>query len=185
VIARTEVWARAAAGSSEQRAALTLIAVSHDDEWLRTARRVLAGRPETIGLISVGAAVDTSAVSLRLAKAMHRLTGQNIGLIPHWRAWRRAAGAVERAAVMVLTPAAQNDVLEALAALDTMVARARSRFAHLLIDLAGLPLRHPATLSCADALVTLAASGGVRAEHLLAVERLLPGERNLGVMLID
>src|SRR2546429_6383303 len=94
VIARTEVWARAAAGSSEQRAALTLIAVSHDDEWLRTARRVLAGRPETIGLISVGAAVDTSAVSLRLAKAMHRLTGQNIGLIPHWRAWRRAAGAV-------------------------------------------------------------------------------------------
>jgi hypothetical protein len=54
-----------------------------------------------------------------------------------------------------------------------------------VIDLSGLPLRHPATLSCADALVTLAASGGVREDHLLAVERLLPIDRNLGVMLID
>jgi hypothetical protein len=92
---------------------------------------------------------------------------------------------VERAGVSLLCPPAQNDVLEALAALQAWVPRARERLAHVVIDLSGLPLRHPATLSCADALVTLAASGGVREEHLLAVERLLPIDRNLGVMLID
>lgn len=86
---------------------------------------------------------------------------------------------------MVLFPPGQNDVLGALAALESAVERARPRFPHLVIDLAGLPLRHPTTLSCADALVTLAASGGVREDRLLALERMLPVERNLGVMLID
>ena len=185
VIARTELCAWAAAGSSEHRVTLTLIAVSHDDDWLRTARRVLADRPDTVGLLSVGKAVDTGAVSLRLAAAMNRLTGQTIGLIPHWRAWRRRPEVVSRPGVMVVSPPAQNGVLEALAALESAVARARPRFAHLVIDLAGLPLRHPTTLSCADALVTLAASGGVREERLLAVERMLPGDRNLGVVLIE
>jgi hypothetical protein len=129
--------------------------------------------------------VDTTGVSLRLASAMHRLTGQIIGLIPHWRAWRRNPEVVAHTGVMVVSPPGQNDVQDALAALESAVTRARPRFAHLVIDLAGLPLRHPTTLSCADALVTLAASGGIREDRLLAIERMLPGDRNLGVMLID
>jgi hypothetical protein len=116
---------------------------------------------------------------------MNRLTGELIALFPRWRNWRRDGGAIERAGVVVLHPPAQPDVAGALTELEAAVARARARFTHVLIDLAGLPLRHPATLRCADALVTVAASGGVREDHLLAVERLLPVDRNLGVMLID
>jgi hypothetical protein len=186
VIARTDVCARAAAGSSAIKATLTLIAVSDDDdEWLRSARRVLVNRPGTIGLIPLGKAVDSPSVSLRLAAAMNRLTGQLIGLFPRWRDWRRDGGAIERAGVAVLHPPAQSDLAAALAALEEGVARARVRFAHVVIDLAGLPLRHPTTLGCADVLVTLAASGAVREDHLLAIERLLPDDRHLGVMLID
>jgi hypothetical protein len=162
-----------------------LITVSHEDEWLRGARRVLLNRPGTVGLLSVGEAVDSAAVALRLAAAMNRLTGERIGLFPRWRDWRRDGRAIERAGVMVLSPPAQRDLVAALAALNAAVAGARTRFAHVLIDLAGLPLRHPTTLGCADALITLAASGRVREDHLLAVERLLPDDRNLGVMLID
>jgi hypothetical protein len=162
-----------------------LIAVSHEDEWLRGARRVLVNRPRTVGLLPVGTAVDSAAVSLRLGAAMNRLTGELIALIPRWRDWRRDGGVIERAGVVVLHPPAQSDLPGALAELESAVAGARARFAHVVIDLAGVPLRHPATLRCADALVTLAASGGVSEEHLLAVERLLPVDRNLGVMLID
>src|SRR5688572_3692130 len=80
VTARTVVWACASAGQSS-RAALTLIAVSNDDdEWLRTARRVLVNRPGAVGLLSVGAPVDSTEVSQRLAAAMARLTGKRIGL---------------------------------------------------------------------------------------------------------
>jgi hypothetical protein len=115
---------------------------------------------------------------------MNRLTGARIALIPRWQDWRRDAGVIERAGVVVLHPPAQDDAPGALAELESVVSGARTRFAHVVIDLAGLPLRHPATLRCADALVTLAASGGVREDHLLAVEGLLPVDRNLGVMLI-
>jgi hypothetical protein len=189
VIARTVVWARPGAGHSSSTAALTLIAVSNDDEWLRTARRVLVNQPGTVGLLSVGAPVDSTAVSRRLAEAMARLTGKSIGLFPHWRCWGATAGVVQAlpTGVVVLSPPAPGgeDPVAAVAALETAVSHARLRFAHLLLDLAGLPLRHPPTLACADVMVTLAAPGGVREEHLLALERLLPADRNLGVMLID
>jgi hypothetical protein len=166
-----------------------LIAVSNDDEWLRTARRVLVNRPAVVGLLSLGAPPDTTAVSRRLAAAMARLTGQRIGLFPHWRLWVPTIGVTEvlSAEVVVLSPgvAAGDDPVAAVAALEAAVTHARSSFPHLLLDLAGLPLRHPPTLVCADVMVTLAASGGVREEHLLALERLLPGDRNLGVVLVD
>jgi len=167
-----------------------LIAVSNDDdEWLRTARRVLVNRPGAVGLLSVGAPVDSDEVSRRLAAAMARLTGKNIGLFPHWRSWGASGGVVSMlpTGVVVLSPPAPggDDPVAAVTALESAVAHARLNFAHLLIDLAGLPLRYPPTLTCADVLVTLVAPGGVREEHLLALDRLLPGERNLGVMLID
>jgi hypothetical protein len=166
-----------------------LIAVSNDDEWLRTARRVLVNRPVAVGLLSVGAPVNSTEVSRRLAAAMARLTGQNIGLFPHWRSWGPTAGVVQvlPSGVVVLCPGAPggDDPVAAVAALGAAVTHARGAFTHLLIDLAGLPVRHPPTLACADVLVTLAAPGGVREEHLLALERLLPIDRNLGVMLVD
>jgi hypothetical protein len=170
--------------------AVSKIDLGHDDHWLRTARQVLINRPGAVGLIPVGADVDTTAVCRRLAQAMGRLTGQPIGVFPHWRTWRETAGVAEviRAAnssVVVLSPLAETDPVVAATVLETAVAHARINFAHLVVDLAGLPLRHPATLACADVLVTVAASGGVREEHLLALERTLPGDRNLGVVLID
>lgn len=190
VTARTVVWACARAGQSS-KTALTLIAVSNDDddEWLRTARRVLVNRPGAVGLLSVGAPVDSTEVSQRLAAAMARLTGKRIGLFPHWRHWGATAGVVSTlpTGVVVLSPPAPagEDPVAAVTLLESAVAHARLSFAHLLLDLAGLPVRYPPTLTCADVLVTLVAPGGVREEHLLALERLLPGDRNLGVMLID
>jgi hypothetical protein len=188
VIARTVVWARAGAATSNSNAALTFIAVSNDDEWLRAARRVLVNRPGVIGLVSVGDPLDSTAVSRHLAGAMSRLTGKRIGLIPQWRSWGPAPVAEERASGLVeISPAAPRrpDAIEAVTVLSSVVAQARVAFPHLVVDLAELPLRHPATLASADVLVTVASSGGVREEHLLAVERLLPEDRNLGVMLID
>jgi hypothetical protein len=154
------------------------------------ARRVLLNKPVAVGLISVGSPIDTTAVSRQLARAMGRLTGRSIGVFPHWRAWRETAGVAEvlrsdGGDVVVISPTAETDPVVAVSALETAVASARINFAHLVVDLAGLPLRHPATLACVDAIVTLAAPGGVREEHLLAVERLLPEDRNLGVVLID
>jgi hypothetical protein len=120
---------------------------------------------------------------------MARLTGGRIGLFPQWRLWGPTAGVAELLSpeVVVLSPGnpGGDDPVAAVAALETAVAHARRAFPHVLLDLAGLPLRHPPTLACADVLVTVAASGGVREEHLLALGRLLPDERNLGVMLID
>jgi hypothetical protein len=146
-------------------------------------------RPGAIGLLSVGSPVDSTEVSRRLAAAMARLTGKSIGLFPHGRSWGATAGVVEvlPTNVVVLSPPAPggDDRVAAVAALEEAVGHARLSFAHLLLDLADLPVRHPPTLACADVLVTLVAPGGVREEHLLALERLLPGERNLGVMLID
>jgi hypothetical protein len=129
-------------------------------------------------------------VGRHLGQAMVRLTGQSIGLFPHWRRWTDTAGVSEVLSadggdVVVLSPAAERDPLAALGLLVPALARARHAFAHLLVDLGELPLRHPDTLACVDAIVTVAASGGVREEHLLAVERLLPSDRNLGVVLID
>ena len=161
-----------------------------EDEWLRVARRVLAQRPAVIGLVAVGAPLDTSAVARQLARAMARLTGLAIGVFPHWRCWRQTAGVAEvvpadSGDVVVLSPTAETDGLVAAAALETTVARASQSFAHLVVDLSGLPLRHPATLGSVDAIVTVAVAGGVREDHLLALGRVLPSERNLGVMLIE
>src|SRR5688500_3536576 len=107
VMARTVVWACASEGSTSAASSsaasasaatitqrtrsiaapprrLILIVVNSEDfdEWLRTARRILAGRPQTIGLLSVGTPpLDSAAVSKRLAHAMSRLVGQAVGLI--------------------------------------------------------------------------------------------------------
>jgi hypothetical protein len=135
--------------------------------------------------------MDTTAVSRRLTEAMARLTGRAIGLFPQWRGWRETAGATEvipapgGGQVVVLSPPAENDPLVAATALGPAVARSRASFAHVVVDLAGLPLRHPATLGCTDALVTIATSGGLREEHVHALDRLLPPDRNLGVVLVE
>jgi hypothetical protein len=160
--------------------------VTNEDEWLRTARRVLERRPAVVGLVALGAPVESTAVARRLAEAMNRLTGQGIALIPHWRSWR--LGGSDRApdpAVTELVPPPTHDALAAVAALEQVIAAARQSFFHVVVDLAGLPLRHPATLACVDAIAVVAAPGGVREEHLVALERLVPSDRNLGVMLVD
>jgi hypothetical protein len=87
--------------------------------------------------------------------------------------------------VVVLSPPAESDVLVAMAALETAVSQARLSFQHLVIDLAGLPLRHPGTLGCVDTVLTVAAAGGVREDEVGRLERMVPGERNLGVVLIE
>jgi hypothetical protein len=160
----------------------------NDDEWLRTARRVLVNGPQVIGLLAVGT-VDTAAVAGRLAEAINRLTGELIGLVPHWRRWGQRAlegeGGRPNPAVVRLTPPAETEVLAALPALEEIIGRARPRFSYLIVDLAGLPLRHPTTVGCADAIVTVAPSGALREEHLRILDRAVPDERNLGVMLVD
>jgi hypothetical protein len=166
------------------------MAMSNDDEWLRTARRVLTGQPGTLGLLARGAAVDTTAVSRRLAQAMGQLTGRSIGLFPHRSLWRQTAGVAEVVAseagnVVVLSPPAERDPVAAIEALGTAIAHARRSFAHLLVDLAGLPLRHPGTLACVDAVAVIARPGGMRDDQLALVEQLLPPERHLGVLLVD
>jgi hypothetical protein len=166
------------------------MAMSNDDEWLRTARRVLTSRPAVLGLLARGAALDTDAVARRLAQAMGRLTGQSIGLFPHRRLWRETAGVAEVLAsdagnVVVLSPPAEADPVAAIGALETAIGHARRSFAHLVVDLNGLPLRHPGTLACVDAVAVVARSGGVREDQLAYVEHLLPPERHLGVMLVD
>jgi hypothetical protein len=87
--------------------------------------------------------------------------------------------------VVVLSPPAESDTLVAMAVLATAVAQARLSFQHLVVDLAGLPLRHPGTLACVDTVVTVAAAGGVREDDVGRVERMVPEARNLGVMLIE
>jgi hypothetical protein len=86
---------------------------------------------------------------------------------------------------VVLSPPAERDPVAAIAALDAAIAHARRSFAHLVVDLAGLPLRHPATLACVDAVAVIARSGGLRDDQLAAVAQLVPPDRHLGVMLVD
>jgi hypothetical protein len=53
------------------------------------------------------------------------------------------------------------------------------------VDLAGLPLRHPRTLACVDAVAVVARPGGLREDQLALVEELVPPGRHLGVMLVE
>jgi hypothetical protein len=165
--------------------------VKADDphEWIQMARRILRRKPQVIGLVSLGRQVDSGDVSRRLGRAMAVLTGEVIGVFDSWTRWRGATARFalpERATdgVVILPPPAEDDSVLAALELEREVAEARRSFANLIVDLHGLPLRHPATLACADVLVTAASAGQVRDRQLSTLRRLLPAERNLGVLLV-
>jgi hypothetical protein len=159
------------------------------EEWLRMARRVLRRRPQAVGLVPLGRQVDSAAISRRLGRALAVLTGEVVGVFDSWRRWRGTATNFvlpESATdgVVVLPPPVETDGVLAAFALEEAVMDARASFATLVVDLGGLPLRHPSTIACADVLVTAANAGQVRERQLHTLRRVLPDDRNLGVLLI-
>ncbi len=168
-------------------------------EDVAVARKILVANAATVAFVPVVSTLDTWPVVVRLARALHAVSGSPLGLIRAPRPGRRDKGGERSAdaadfqvrdidgenALSEVVPAPVRSFHEAAADLAQLVPRARGRFGHLLIDLAGFLPDAREALEVPDAVVSAAIAGYTREAELRALVEILPTSRHLGTLLLD
>jgi hypothetical protein len=171
-------------------------------EATRIARRLHAAGTRIIGLVPADARVAVPPVALQLGHALCDLTGATIAVVdanvryPGLSRLARGRQADHdrsvystrwiRGSLALLTPPHAERAGEIVPQLARLLLDGVDLFAHVLCDLTGLELlgEHASAAACMDGVIVVARAHQSREDDLLALRRLLPGDRFLGVLLV-
>ncbi len=187
--------------------ALEALGISADDgevraECTRIARRLHAGRTRILGLVPADDRVAVPPVAIQIGLALCDLTGATIAVVdanvryPGLSQLARGASTDRdetvystrwlRGSLALLTPPHAERAGEIVPQLARLLLEGVDLFAHVLCDLTGLELlgEHASAAACMDAVVVVARARRTREDALRALQRSMPPERFLGVLLV-
>jgi len=172
---------------------------------LQAARRILLTKRHIIGLVPAAAHVAVPPVAVQLALALGTLLAMPIGFVDANTTWpafsalapyARPGGPPQVLTVeidegahggkMTLTTPAPSTMPFERSILEETLAWHRERHARVLVDLTGLDLAgdHLEAFSLVDGVVIVVQTGVTSEQELLATQRQIPPERNLGALLL-
>jgi hypothetical protein len=186
--------------------ALEALGIAVDDavraECIRIARRLHAGGTRIIGLVPADDRVAVPPVAIQIGLAMCDLTGATIAVVdanvryPGLSQLARGATADHeqsvyttrwlRGSLALLTPPHAERAGEIVPQLARLLLEGVDLFASVLCDLTGLELlgEHASAAACMDAVLVVARARRTREDALRALQRSMPAERFLGVLLV-
>lgn len=168
-------------------------------EAIRIARRLQESGAKAIGFVPADADVAVPPALVQIGAALCDLTGATIAVVdanvryPGLRALvgdgpsdqvfstRWLAGSLA-----LLTPARVERAGEVVPALARLLIEGADLFAHILCDLTGFELlgEHASAAACMDGVVLIGRAHKTGEDQLLALSRLMPKDRFLGVLLV-
>jgi len=171
-------------------------------ECIRIARRMYLSGNKVIGFIPTADDIAVPPVLIQLGIALTELTGSTIGVVDANVRWPGLAGLVDddagepadtvfrtnwvRGSLALLTPPRSEQAGEAVPQLARLLLDGCDLFAHVLVDLTGFDLlgEHASAAACMDTVVLLARARRSREHHLLTMQKAVPKNRFMGVLLV-
>lgn len=179
-------------------------------ECVRIARRLHLSRRKSIGFVPATDDVAVPPVAIQLGMALTELTGATIAVVDANVRWPGLAGLAEpqdgsagrgqtssldgsvfhtrwvRGSLALLTPPHAERAGEIVPQLARLLLDGTDLFAHVLVDLTGLDLlgEHASAAACMDGAILVGRARKTREEHLLLMEKAMPANRFMGVLLV-
>lgn len=184
---------------------LASIGLSVDDpavraEATRIARRLRASGARAIGFVPADDVVAVPPLAIQLGLALCDLTGATIAVVDANVRYPGLSGLADgdaedddtvfatrwlRGSLALLTPPRVERAGEVVPHLARLLLESADLFAHILVDLTGFDLigDHASAAACMDGVVVVGRAHVTREYHLQDLQRLLPANRFLGVLL--
>jgi hypothetical protein len=171
-------------------------------ECTRIARRLHAAKTRIIGLVPADDRVAVPPVAIQIGNALCDLTGATIAVVdanvryPGLSQLARGQHADRdesvystrwlRGSLALLTPPHAERAGEIVPQLARLLLDGVDLFAHVLCDLTGLELlgEHASAAACMDGVIIVARAHRTREDSLIALRRLMPADRFMGVLLV-
>jgi hypothetical protein len=192
---------------SEDDALLAAIGIDIDRadvraECTRIARRLHATGAKAIGLVPADARVAVPPVAIQIGLSLCDLTGGTVAVVdanvryPGMQKLAAAQGDARddsvfatrwlRGSLALLTPPHFERAGEVVPQLARLLLEGESLFEHILCDLTGFEIigEHGSAAACMDAVIIVGRAHVTREAELLALRRLMPEGRFMGVLLV-
>ncbi|GAB4538229.1 MAG: hypothetical protein Tsb0020_52480 [Haliangiales bacterium] len=171
-------------------------------ECIRIARRMHLSRNKVIGFIPATDDVAVPPLAIQLGIALTELTGATIAMVDANVRWPGLAGLTDdsdsgdqgsvyktkwvRGSLALLTPPRSEQAGEAVPQLARLILSGVDLFEHILVDLTGFDLlgEHASAAACMDTTVLVGRAKKTREGQLLAMEKAMPKNRFMGVLLV-
>lgn len=168
-------------------------------ECIRVAQRIHAIGARAIGFVPASPNVAVPPVVIQIGAALCDLTGATIAVVDanvRYPGLSALAADADPSVVFstrwiagslaLLTPAKVERAGEVVPSLARLLIGGADLFAHMLCDLTGFELigEHASAAACMDAVVLVGRANSTHEEPLLALARIVPRERFLGVLLV-
>jgi hypothetical protein len=168
-------------------------------EAIRIARRLAAAKTKAIGFVPSDHEVAVPPLLVQIGSALCDLTGATIAVVDanvRYPGLRALVGSDKSEEVFstrwlagslaLLSPARVERAGEVVPALARLLLDGGDLFAHILCDLTGFDLigEHASAAACMDGVVLVGRAHKSKEDELLALSRLMPRDRFLGVLLV-
>ena len=171
-------------------------------ECIRIARRMHLSGNKVFGFIPVEDRIAVPPVMIQLGMALTEITGSTIAVVDANVRWPGLAGLTEgdrptasgsifrtnwvRGSLALLSPPRSERAGEAVPQLARLLLEGNELFAHVLVDLTGFDLlgEHASAAACMDSVILLARTLKTRESHLLMMQKAVPKNRFMGVLLV-
>ena len=180
---------------------LLRVRVDSSRECIRIARRLHASGTKILGLVPADDRVAVPPLAIQIGLALCDLTGAPVAVVDanvRYPGLSQLAGVSRdrddsvyatrwlRGSLALLTPPHAERAGEIVPQLARLLLDGVDLFAHVLCDLTGLELlgEHGSAAACMDATIMVARAHHTRESQLLALRRLMPVDRFLGVLLV-
>lgn len=168
-------------------------------EAIRIARRLHASGAKAIGFVPSDREVAVPPLLVQIGAALCDLTGATIAVVDanvRYPGLRALVGSDQSEQVFstrwlagslaLLSPARVERAGEVVPALARLLLDGSDLFAHILCDLTGFDLigEHASAAACMDGVVLVGRAHKSKEDELLALAKLMPKDRFLGVLLV-
>jgi hypothetical protein len=170
-------------------------------EATRIARRLHASQAKAIGFVPADALVAVPPVAIQIGLSLSDLTGGTVAVVDanvRYPGLQKLASTDSldddsvfatrwlRGSLALLTPPRVERAGEVVPQLARLLLEGASLFEHILCDLTGFELigEHGSAAACMDAVIIVGRAHHTHEAELLALRRLMPEGRFMGVLLV-